>query len=82
MLFLECSEKEMEERLLRRGETSGREDDTLSVIRKRFEIFKRETMPVASVFFQQGKLRKVKDSCCGTGYKKSSFCFSILDQWI
>jgi len=68
----------MEERLLRRGETSGREDDTLSVIRKRFEIFKRETMPVASVFDQQGKLRKVKLNTFSLGFKLAS-CFSILD---
>ncbi|CAM6120432.1 unnamed protein product [Calypogeia fissa] len=48
VLFLECPQKVMEERLMKRGETSGRVDDTPATILKRFETFERESMPVAA----------------------------------
>jgi UMP-CMP kinase len=34
-MFLDCSEEEMEARLLERGKTSGRTDDNIESIRKR-----------------------------------------------
>ncbi len=37
VLFFECPEDEMEKRLLKRGETSGRADDNAETIRKRFK---------------------------------------------
>ena len=36
----------MEKRLIKRGETSGRADDNIETIKKRFETFKVETEPV------------------------------------
>jgi len=41
ILHLECSEKVMEERLLKRGETSGRSDDNIESIRKRFVTYEK-----------------------------------------
>lgn len=35
VLFLDCDEKVMEERLITRGQTSGRTDDNAETIRKR-----------------------------------------------
>lgn len=35
VLFFDCSESVMEQRLLKRGETSGRTDDNIESIRKR-----------------------------------------------
>lgn len=40
----------MEERLMKRGETSGRLDDTPATILKRFETFEKESMPVAAYY--------------------------------
>ena len=36
VLFFDCPEKAMEERLLERGKTSGRTDDNVDSIKKRF----------------------------------------------
>ena len=38
VLFLECSEEIMLKRLLQRGETSGRTDDNIDSIKKRFRM--------------------------------------------
>jgi adenylate kinase len=38
VLFFDCPEEEMEKRLLKRGETSGRADDNADTIRKRFKV--------------------------------------------
>jgi len=48
VLALEVSEEELVKRLLNRGKTSGRSDDTNEeVIRKRFAVYINETTPVA-----------------------------------
>ena len=44
VLFLQCSEEIMLERLLRRGETSGRSDDNIESIKKRFRKYKLLTL--------------------------------------
>lgn len=58
-LFIECSETTMEERLLKRGETSGRADDNAESIKKRFVVYQGETMPIVNTFDKEGKLFKV-----------------------
>ena len=45
-LVYECPEDELERRILSRGETSGRSDDNLASIKKRFITFQEQTMPV------------------------------------
>lgn len=59
ILFLECSEKCMEERLLERGKTSGRADDNAESIRKRFNTFQADSMPVVEEFEKEGKVRRI-----------------------
>jgi adenylate kinase len=60
VLALEVSEDQLVKRLVKRGETSGRSDDTNeTVIRKRFSVYKNETEPVAMYYDQQGKLERI-----------------------
>lgn len=58
-LVYECSEAELERRLLDRGKSSGRDDDNIEAIKKRFKTFVEETSPVIEIFKTNGKLRVV-----------------------
>jgi UMP-CMP kinase len=58
-LFFDCSEAVMEKRLLHRGETSGRSDDNIESIKKRFRTFVETSMPVVNEFESQGRVVKV-----------------------
>ena len=57
VLFLDCPKETMQERLLKRGETSGRADDNLETIAKRFDTFMEVSMPVMDHFAE--KVHKV-----------------------
>lgn len=59
VLFFDCPEEVMEERLLKRGETSGRVDDNAESIRKRFDTFVKTSMPVIEYYEAKGKVRRV-----------------------
>ena len=59
VLFLECSEQEMEKRLLHRGQTSGRSDDNAETIRKRFHTFVTQSLPVIDHFDELKKCHKI-----------------------
>ncbi|KAL0217378.1 hypothetical protein RCL1_007959 [Eukaryota sp. TZLM3-RCL] len=58
-LALDCPEEVLRERLLARGRTSGRVDDNVESIMKRFRVFKTQTEPVLEHFASRGKLRRV-----------------------
>ena len=61
VLALEVSEEELVRRLVKRGETSGRSDDTdEAIIRNRFNVYKKETEPVAAHYAKQDKLVRIK----------------------
>jgi len=60
VLFLDCPEDTMTSRLLERGQTSGRNDDNLEVIRKRFHTFRQESMPIVHMYQQQDKVKTVQ----------------------
>ncbi len=61
VLALEVSEEELVKRLLNRGKTSGRSDDTNeSVIRRRFAVYTNETEPVASHYKKAKKFQSIK----------------------
>ncbi len=61
VLALEVDEQELTKRLIKRGETSGRSDDTNEeIIHKRFTVYKNDTQPVAEYFRHQGKFEVVK----------------------
>ena len=61
VLALEVSEEELIKRLLKRGETSGRSDDTNEeVIRQRFAVYKKDTAAVAGHYKELGKFESIK----------------------
>lgn len=53
VLAIDCPEDVLIERLLKRGETSGRTDDNVETIRKRFHTYNEATRPV--IAYYQGK---------------------------
>ena len=59
MLFFDCPMEVMEQRLLKRGETSGRADDNLAVIKKRFDTFVEQSMPVVEAYRSKGLVRSL-----------------------
>uniref|UniRef100_A0AAV1T6T2 UMP-CMP kinase n=1 Tax=Peronospora matthiolae TaxID=2874970 RepID=A0AAV1T6T2_9STRA len=59
VLFFDCNERVMEQRLLERGKTSGRSDDNAEAIRKRFRTYLDSTMPVIRHYEDQDKVFKV-----------------------
>ncbi|RLN31602.1 hypothetical protein BBJ28_00005549 [Nothophytophthora sp. Chile5] len=59
VLFYDCPESVMEERLLERGKTSGRTDDNADAIRKRFHTYLESTMPVVQYYEKLDKVFKV-----------------------
>ena len=69
VLFLVCPEEVMLGRLLKRGETSGRDDDNIESIRKRFRTFEQTSMPVVREFEEKGKVISVQ----ATGSKEEVY---------
>jgi len=59
VLFYEASEVEMEKRLLERGTTSGRVDDNIESIKKRFRTYLEETMPIVEKYEKSGLVYKI-----------------------
>lgn len=64
VLFFECDEEIMLTRLLGRGQSSGRSDDNIESIRKRFRTYRDSTIPVRQFYSNLGRLRMVE--CAGT----------------
>ena len=61
VLFLNVEEEELIKRLIHRGKTSGRSDDTdENIQRKRQEVYRNETLPVAAYYDKQNKVVNVK----------------------
>ena len=59
VLFFECPEDILTSRLLERSKTSGRNDDSIDVIRKRFVTYREESMPIIQMYQGEGKVRKI-----------------------
>jgi len=58
-LFFTCTEEVMLQRLLERGKTSGREDDNVESIKKRFVTFHETSMPVVDHYKKENKVFEV-----------------------
>lgn len=58
MLYVECSQEEMERRVMERGKSSGRSDDNPETMKKRINTFVRITTPLMQWFEKQGKVQK------------------------
>jgi adenylate kinase len=76
VLALEVPEPELVKRMLGRGETSGRSDDTEEVIAKRIKEYHSKTQPVATYYNTQGKLEQV------TGIHTIEDTFKMLSRHI
>ncbi|MGQ1787296.1 MULTISPECIES: adenylate kinase [unclassified Saccharicrinis] len=63
MVNLEVPREELIERLLKRGETSGRSDDNLDTIEKRISVYETQTKPVIDFY----KKKRVYKSIKGVG---------------
>ncbi|KAL1674966.1 adenylate kinase-domain-containing protein [Schizophyllum commune] len=62
VLFFDTTEEVMLERLLERGKTSGRDDDNVESIKKRFRTYHETTMPVIDHYKSLGKVAVVDSS--------------------
>jgi adenylate kinase len=61
LIELVVDEEEIVKRLLLRGQTSGRADDTNEeVIRNRFVVYRKDTAPVYDFYAQSGKSHKIE----------------------
>ncbi|KAK3837445.1 MAG: adenylate kinase-domain-containing protein [Linnemannia gamsii] len=59
ILYFECPEEVMLKRLMKRGETSGRADDNIESITKRFRVFTETSYPVIEHYNKSGKVHSV-----------------------
>ncbi|XP_055944758.1 UMP-CMP kinase-like [Argiope bruennichi] len=60
ILFIDCSEDACIERCLKRGaEGSGRSDDNIDSLKKRFRTFHEDTLPIVNQFSEKGMVLKV-----------------------
>ncbi|KAJ2002155.1 bifunctional uridylate/adenylate kinase [Coemansia thaxteri] len=64
VLYFECPEAVMLDRLLNRGKTSGRTDDNIESIKKRFNTYVNDSKPVIDAYAKDGKVITV--SCQGS----------------
>lgn len=76
VLFLDCAEEVQRERLLKRGETSGRTDDNDATIPKRFKTFTETTMPVIKYYREQDRVIQIDAS------KKAEEVRSEIQIWM
>ena len=56
LLYFDATDEIMTERLIKRGETSGRIDDNEATISNRLVIFHEQTTPILGYYGKQGKL--------------------------
>ena len=59
VLHFDATEKEMTRRIMKRSKTSGRVDDNLESLKKRFNNFKTEQMPIIKKFYTMGVAKKI-----------------------
>ncbi|NLO69706.1 MAG: adenylate kinase [Porphyromonadaceae bacterium] len=55
LIDLEVDDEELIKRILNRGKTSGRNDDNLETIRKRLDVYNKQTKPVLEFYKNLGK---------------------------
>lgn len=59
MISYSCPLDILEKRLIERGKSSGRADDNLETIKKRFQIFLDQSQPVIDYYKQAGKCTEI-----------------------
>ncbi len=59
VLFLNCEKDIMLKRLMHRAKVSGRTDDNIESIEKRFDTYREQTSPIIEMFREKGKVNEV-----------------------
>ncbi|XP_044726858.1 UMP-CMP kinase [Chrysoperla carnea] len=60
VLFFECDEKTCTERCLSRGAAgSGRSDDNIESLKKRFQTYQNDTLPIINLYDEQGLVKRI-----------------------
>lgn len=59
MLDLDVSEDELIDRLIKRGQESGRADDNLETIKKRLTVYSEQTSPLKDFYKAEGKYQHI-----------------------
>ncbi len=59
LINLQVDEDELVKRILSRGKTSGRNDDNLETIRKRFDVYEKQTKPIIGFYKNIGKYAEI-----------------------
>ncbi|KAB5579706.1 hypothetical protein PHYPO_G00198030 [Pangasianodon hypophthalmus] len=62
ILFFDCSNEVCVNRCLKRGKSSGREDDNKESLEKRIQMYMQSTRPIIEQYKQQGKVRTIDAS--------------------
>ena len=60
VISLEVEEEELINRILKRGEVSGRSDDNRETVELRLKVYHERTEPLKNFYIEQGKLVKVQ----------------------
>lgn len=59
---LEVPEEELIDRMIKRGKESGRSDDNIDTIRKRLEVYHKQTSPLNKYYTEEGKYHAINGS--------------------
>jgi UMP-CMP kinase len=59
VFWFDVSEEELEKRILERSKTSGRNDDNVETLRKRFAQFNSEQIGIINKYMEKGLVRKI-----------------------
>jgi adenylate kinase len=59
VVVLTVDDEELVQRIVERGRTSGRTDDTEDVVRNRLKVYQAETEPLIAIYRERGLLREV-----------------------
>ena len=62
VIGLEVEDSELINRLIKRGEQSGRSDDNLETITKRLEVYHKQTSPLRDFYINEGLYAKINGS--------------------
>jgi adenylate kinase len=60
VISLEVDEEELVNRILKRGEISGRSDDNRETVESRLNVYHEQTLPLKNFYLEQGKLVNVQ----------------------
>ncbi len=62
VIGLEVDDAELIDRLLKRGQESGRSDDNLETINERLNVYNKQTAPLRDFYIKEGKYHAIKGS--------------------